>query len=1277
MKKFCFNLKRVLSLLLIVSMIVTSAGVTTFASAPTNYGNTSNTPEETQTETEVETETEEVETLDKKNIDKKEQNGEETENHDSTDENSFDVQDAENSDSEDELKELPNIAPDELSGSANNSENGFKPVEFDRIVYYSEDVFNDNMAYLAKSEKAKKINFICGDNFDGSFFTNIVPGIDCFYDNEVLTVLINPFVYLRYYPSFYDCRNVEEINGLDIDSFVEPINKSFAMMFAECHKLKHIGGLENMFVDRVENFNMMFYNCKSLESIDISAWDTQIVKNIGGMFKNCYSLKTVNMFTIKSFEELENSVDMFEDCTSLKELNDFCEKMEYYTHSIINYLFDRYSDEISQSTVKALNITCEIPILGTNEGWFEYVPGINWNFQDGILTINKWPNIILRDIPVDVFFENTVIEEITGLDNITIYEENIGNAFFNCKNLRKIEGLNSVDVSRVKGFQHMFHGCEKLVELDLSNWNTENATDMSGMFYDCSSLEYLDLANIKTNNVNDFSYMFKGCGNLEGIKGLEDFDTSEARDMCSMFQGCFNLEEINVDNWNTENVTNMFLMFECCLGLKDLNLSNWDFSNVRNVNEMFATLLSLETLDISNFNISDSVNIDNLFGDHSRYPNWNISDIKIPEGFDIDLLPVCPAKEKIEDVNEDEFNPTHEVTVGYESLWYIFKYICTIEGFISYQKIKKVVFTNERKTEGKKYVVPHMGSYQEEGKAVEHVGLTIYIVNDSEVYFYIPKLVKPVLYNMRLAFRKLDNIEEIEGLDIFDTSNMTTMAQAFYGLEKLRKIGGLDKISTENVTNMSLMFWGCFGLTELDLSNFDTSNVESMERMFWGCIKLKTVYVGENWDTSKVTNFDKMFYLVENLKGQKGTRLSDIDELNGELARIDGKNGKKGLFSSKPASSDVEDSVPVEEVAYIKDIKMAVESSKEAAIKKLSDAGYTVIEKNLNEGAYGKHIYLGYTVTTDSKEAIKAIGERWFNASDRNPQTYVGDVQKYEFEAVTDFNGKQRNTNEGTSSDSSWVYLYTSKDANAGSPIKSIEVLTEYREKTIEALKENNWEVVVNSNNGEIADFNRGNYGRRIYIRFEKCMSDEEALENSSETEKNEVAYISEIKMSVNSNKETAKSTLVNSGYTVVETNLNEGTSGKYIYIGYKTTNDADNAIRGIGERWFNASNRNPKTYIGDNQKYNFIAVTDLNGNQWNTNESANDGSRWVYLYTTKDTYAGEPITNIEVLAVDTALNKNIVANNGKYKAVVNSNDGSLADFNRGNKGKKIYIRYQ
>jgi hypothetical protein len=190
-------------------------------------------------------------------------------------------------------------------------------------------------------------------------------------------------------------------------------------------------------------------------------------------------------------------------------------------------------------------------------------------------------------------------------------------------------------------------------------------------------------------------------------------------------------------------------------------------------------------------------------------------------------------------------------------------------------------------------------------------------------------------------------------------------------------------------------------------------------------------------------------------------------------------------------------------------------------------------------------------------------------------------------------------------------------------------------------------------------------------------MSDEEALENSSETEKNEVAYISEIKMSVNSNKETAKSTLVNSGYTVVETNLNEGTSGKYIYIGYKTTNDADNAIRGIGERWFNASNRNPKTYIGDNQKYNFIAVTDLNGNQWNTNESANDGSRWVYLYTTKDTNAGEPITNLEVLAVRTTLNKNIVANNGKYKAVVNSNDGSLADFNRGNKGKKIYIRYQ
>lgn len=172
--------------------------------------------------------------------------------------------------------------------------------------------------------------------------------------------------------------------------------------------------------------------------------------------------------------------------------------------------------------------------------------------------------------------------------------------------------------------------------------------------------------------------------------------------------------------------------------------------------------------------------------------------------------------------------------------------------------------------------------------------------------------------------------------------------------------------------------------------------------------------------------------------------------------------------------------------------------------------------------------------------------------------------------------------------------------------------------------------------------------------------------------------YISEIKMSVDADDQKAQNALINNGYTLVKVNLNLGTSGKNIYIGYKTTNDENNAIRGIGERWFNGDGRNPSTYKGSYHKYNYTAVTDLSGKQHSTNEGANDGSKWVYLYTTKDKNAGSPITNIEVVGNTVETPMNVLSQNNTYRVVVNSNDNGLADFNRGNKSpRRIYIRYQ
>ena len=57
----------------------------------------------------------------------------------------------------------------------------------------------------------------------------------------------------------------------------------------------------------------------------------------------------------------------------------------------------------------------------------------------------------------------------------------------------------------------MFFGCSSLKELNLSNFNTNNVTDMGFMFSGCSSLKELNLSNFNTNNVTNMEYMFYGC----------------------------------------------------------------------------------------------------------------------------------------------------------------------------------------------------------------------------------------------------------------------------------------------------------------------------------------------------------------------------------------------------------------------------------------------------------------------------------------------------------------------------------------------------------------------------------------------------------------------------------------------------------------------------------------------------------------------------------------------------------------------------------------------
>ncbi len=113
-------------------------------------------------------------------------------------------------------------------------------------------------------------------------------------------------------------------------------------------------------------------------------------------------------------------------------------------------------------------------------------------------------------------------------------------------------------------------------------------------------------------------------------------------------------------------------------------------------------------------------------------------------------------------------------------------------------------------------------------------------------------------FNSSYLFANFRYLQSIEGMEYFDTSNVTDMYSMFNGCAALTSLD-LSNFDTSQVTNMNSMFKGCRGLTSLDLSNFDTSNVIGMPDMFNGCRGLTSLDLS-NFDTSQVRTMLSMFY---------------------------------------------------------------------------------------------------------------------------------------------------------------------------------------------------------------------------------------------------------------------------------------------------------------------------------------------------------------------------------------------------------------------------------
>ena len=103
-------------------------------------------------------------------------------------------------------------------------------------------------------------------------------------------------------------------------SFANARPTSCYYWFYECKNLANIEGIENLNTEKVTNMELMFANCSTLTSLDVTKFNTAKVRNMYSMFMNCSGLKSLDVTNFDTGNVISMAY-MFYECSALTSLD--------------------------------------------------------------------------------------------------------------------------------------------------------------------------------------------------------------------------------------------------------------------------------------------------------------------------------------------------------------------------------------------------------------------------------------------------------------------------------------------------------------------------------------------------------------------------------------------------------------------------------------------------------------------------------------------------------------------------------------------------------------------------------------------------------------------------------------------------------------------------------------------------------------------------------------------------------------------------------------------
>lgn len=240
---------------------------------------------------------------------------------------------------------------------------------------------------------------------------------------------------------------------------------------------------------------------------------------------------------------------------------------------------------------------------------------------EGIKNLNTCNMTNMKGMFYDCNNLKTINFSYFNTENVT----DMGWMFSNCSNLKQLN-LSNFNTSKVISMQSIFYGCANLETLDISNWDTGSMQNMTWAFGSgdnaaipntMSLKKIIGIENLDVSNVTTMERMFRNCKKLETLD-LHKWDVSNVENMLQLFNGCRSLKTLNIDGWNMKNVTNIQYMFNSCEVLEGTIALTFDSTKITTYTGTFnGTAQNSNNPLIVNYTSSATGIIDNVIATQS------------------------------------------------------------------------------------------------------------------------------------------------------------------------------------------------------------------------------------------------------------------------------------------------------------------------------------------------------------------------------------------------------------------------------------------------------------------------------------------------------------------------------------------------------------------------------------------------------------------------------------------------------------------------------------